>query len=239
MAPVLINPSRFGAGAGGAYPAAVLADAPQVYWRLGEPSGTTAADASGFGRDGTYTNTPVLGTAGLLTGDTDTSMGVNANAGHCASIASASWMNVSAFTIELLIYLTSATDTGQGDALASRYGPAGFQWLLWRNTAGKLAIQTKNSGGTTLNVADPATASLSTRYHVASTWDGSTLRLYVNGVSVGTPVAMTSIIASTVAMEVGRYSGTNGTTPGGRLDEFAFYDTALSGAQIAAHYAAA
>src|SRR3990167_9688359 len=38
------------------YPAYVAADGALAHWRLGESSGTTAADASGNGRTMTYTN---------------------------------------------------------------------------------------------------------------------------------------------------------------------------------------
>ena len=43
------------------YSDVILADSPQAYYRLGEPSGTTADNAEGTAsRDGTYTNTPAL-----------------------------------------------------------------------------------------------------------------------------------------------------------------------------------
>jgi len=44
------------------------------YWRFGEASGTSAADASGKGHTGTYVNSPTLGVTGLLTGDADTAV---------------------------------------------------------------------------------------------------------------------------------------------------------------------
>ena len=53
------------------YPSTVIADNPSVYWRLGETSGTTAADASGKGRPGTYAGGTVLNQPGALTGDTN------------------------------------------------------------------------------------------------------------------------------------------------------------------------
>ena len=53
---------------GPSYSAAVLVDAPYAYYRLGEASGTTAADSSGNGRHGTYATTNItLGATGLLT----------------------------------------------------------------------------------------------------------------------------------------------------------------------------
>ena len=42
----VVNPYRFSDPAS-AYAAAVLADSPTAYWRLGEASGTTAADEVG------------------------------------------------------------------------------------------------------------------------------------------------------------------------------------------------
>ena len=54
-------------GGGPSYSSSVLADSPLAYWRLGESSGSTAADASGNGRTGSYLNTPTLGAGGALT----------------------------------------------------------------------------------------------------------------------------------------------------------------------------
>lgn len=50
------------------YQAAVLADNPYVYYRLGESTGTVATDASGNGRHGTFLNSPTLGATGFGAG---------------------------------------------------------------------------------------------------------------------------------------------------------------------------
>ncbi|MBE3072480.1 MAG: PKD domain-containing protein, partial [Acidobacteria bacterium] len=47
---------------------AMIGTAPLGYWRVGEASGTNAADVMGA-NDGTYVGSPTLGVAGLLTGD--------------------------------------------------------------------------------------------------------------------------------------------------------------------------
>ena len=60
------------------YPAEVAADTPAGYWRFAEASGLTAIDSSGNANNGTYTNGPVLGVPGALTGNSAVSMdGVN------------------------------------------------------------------------------------------------------------------------------------------------------------------
>ena len=59
------------------YSGEVLADSPRAYWRLGEASGTSAADSSGNNRTGTYLNTPTLSQTGALTADTNTAVAFN------------------------------------------------------------------------------------------------------------------------------------------------------------------
>ena len=58
------------------YRGRVLYDAPVGYWRLGEPSGTVAADASTNGLTGTYVGSPTLAQVGALgaSGDADTAV---------------------------------------------------------------------------------------------------------------------------------------------------------------------
>lgn len=52
-----------------AYREAVLAKNPVAYWRLGESTGTVAADETGNGHDGTYVGNPVLGQPGAISDD--------------------------------------------------------------------------------------------------------------------------------------------------------------------------
>ena len=73
--PVTITATSSGGGTG--YSQTVLADSPRAYWRLGEASGTSAADASGNGRTGSYVASPTLGVPGALTGDSNTAVGFN------------------------------------------------------------------------------------------------------------------------------------------------------------------
>jgi len=71
-----ITPPLIGS-VGADYDRLVLGDGPIAYWRLGEPSGTNANDETANNRDGTYVNTPTLGVAGNLVGDSDTAVSFN------------------------------------------------------------------------------------------------------------------------------------------------------------------
>jgi hypothetical protein len=59
------------------YSGVVLAKGPVAYWRLGEASGPTAADASCNGYDGTYLGNPTFGQPGAIVNDPDTAIGLN------------------------------------------------------------------------------------------------------------------------------------------------------------------
>src|SRR5690348_7032901 len=123
------------------YSAEVLADSPLAYWKLDETSGTSAADSSGNSRTATYGGGGVGGTSLLTSGAGHSLALTESGTTTYATIASASWMNQTSITIEALVKITSSVDGANGDAIVSRYAGSGFSWLLWRNTAGKLAVQ--------------------------------------------------------------------------------------------------
>lgn len=86
------------------------------------------------------------------------------------------------------------------------------------------------------------TATLDAWSHVVAVWTGSAGRLYVNGAladATNDPSRSGNYNASpTATFSVGAYD--NGLSPyNGRVDEIAYYPTALSAAAIAAHFQAA
>jgi hypothetical protein len=77
LAGVMLGPLVKTVQASDQYSSVVLAKGPVGYWRLGEASGPTAADASGNGYDGTYVGNPIFGQAGAIMNDADTAIGLN------------------------------------------------------------------------------------------------------------------------------------------------------------------
>jgi hypothetical protein len=78
------------------------------------------------------------------------------------------------------------------------------------------------------------------RHHVALTYDGTTYRLYIDGVADGTLASATAPKTTTSdPMGIGYRSGASNEFFNGVIDEVAVYNTALSAARIAAHSAAA
>ena len=116
-----------------------------------------------------------------------------------------------------------------GWAFFQRDAGTGWNWRLYNGNGSQVGWNL--TGGT---------ATLDAWSHVVGVWDGTTAQLYVNGVDTaaantgpGGYVASTSAIWSVGAYDVGATAST------GYVDDIAFYGTALSPAQILAHYNAA
>ena len=77
---------------------------------------------------------------------------------------------------------------------------------------------------------------LNTWTHLAATYDGTTLRIFVNGVQVGTRSVSGALLTSTGALRLGGNS-IWGEYFQGRLDDIRIYNRALSAAQIQADMA--
>lgn len=217
------------------YSSEVLADSPLLYWRLGESSGTTAVDASGNSRNGTYNGGPTLGVTGLLTGDSNTAVTFDGVNDYVTGAAPAT---TSAFTIEF--WFKGSASGGQ--LLMTRYPSTSGQRLFYvgvgsGGAAGKVEFAVKNNAGVEASVFGATLIGAGAR-HIVCTYDGSASRIYLNGSLDGTSTTVTGALASvSPALEVAARTASP-TFMAGTFDEVALYNTALSGARISAHYSA-
>jgi len=67
--------------------AAVAADSPSAWWRLGEPVGSVVAQDQVGGHDGVFQAGVTLGVAGLIGGDPDTAASFDGSSGRVAGPA--------------------------------------------------------------------------------------------------------------------------------------------------------
>jgi PKD repeat protein len=226
-------------GGSGTYQDAVLADAPAAYWRLGEASGTTAADASGHGRTGSYVNTPSLGQVGALVGDSNTSVGFEGTSEH-VTVPYTSALNTPSSSLEAWVYPTGGQ--GRFRAVVSNrdylvgatrgsilYASASDTWQYWIG----------NGSGSWTVIGGPAVA-LNQWTHLVGTYDGTTARLYVNGALVSSVATAHTVNPSRpLRIAAGANERTADYLLPGRVDEVAVYSTALSAARVTAHRNAA
>jgi hypothetical protein len=217
------------------YSSTVLADSPLAYYRLGDLSGATMTDSSGSARNGSYQNAPTLGAAGALTGDTDKSVTFNGGTQFC-DVPYAAWMNVAAMTVEAWVKTTDTTNYKSiWDRDSTNSTQRVFQFRKENtNKLGFIII-----AGANPSVVSSRTISDGNWHHVACTYDGANLRLYVDGAADGvtaTTQALTQPTATNLRLAV-NLSVSGGTAYwNGGIDEAAFYGTALSATRIQAHY---
>lgn len=222
---------------GEAYRTAVLADSPVSYWRLSESSGTTATDTQGA-HNGTYTGGFTLGAAGRFPGNTAVTL--NGSTG-CVAIGTLNLANQSAFSYEAWIKYTTAGTAGT--IFSETKTAAGNPYVgLFLGATEKLQIDQRNdaAGETTFDATSGSALNDGNYHHVVLTRSGSTFALYQDGASVGSTSLTQGSIATFNASTIGALRRTTNTEffPG-TIDEVAVYNTTLSSARVAAHFAAA
>ena len=212
------------------YATTVLADNPIGYWRLGESSGTTAADGSGHGLNGSYVGGVTLGQPGALMHDTDTAVAFNGSSGACTVSDNSALRLNGTFTIEFWAKEKAFANSWPGLVVKGASGTAnGF--LIWYSSNGTLHFKRNN-----VDVATPAGAIVTTAWHAYDvTYDGSTLRWYVDGTQVASRAVAFPANAGTDPLQFGRGDQFGNEA----MDEVAVYATTLSPSRITAHYSAA
>ncbi len=232
------TPTPVGTSAVSSYQSAVLADNPVSYWRLGELSGTTAAD-SVDGNPGTIKGGVTLGAAGALVGDSDTAMTFNGSYAYINITDNANLNITGDFTLEAWAKLASLD--GVSRAVVHKGGTSGYSTWQYRLsvTSGNVWRGTVYIGGKSFDVTDSGTPTLNGWDYLVLTRSGSTPTLYVNGVSVATGTANGALNSGTGILAIGRTGSSSSHYFNGSIDEVAIYGAALSASRILAHYNAA
>jgi glucose/arabinose dehydrogenase len=208
----------------------VIADGAQVYWRLADTSGIVTADEVGT-RTGWYGGGVTRGVAGALTTDTNAAVTLDGTSGYVGvPSGNAPSVGNGPFSIEFWVKRGSATGL---HPIIDR-GPGGYQ-IQFSSTTNKLTLAQNGTGNIVAETT--TTTDTTTWHHFVITKDGSTVRIYRDGVDVTGTVTNRTLTNPTTNLWLGRW---NDGTRYGRisLDEVAIYGVALSAQQVAAHYAA-
>lgn len=208
------------------YSSVVSGLSPRAFWLFEETSGTSAADDTGNSRTMTYAAGATLAQAGLYTGSTYSVKGGGSGAG-AASIAYASgWMSTTAFTVGGWVTPTNTADIA---GLFSQWGTHG--WIVWQRR-GKIGLVTQTS---TQQESDGSPILLNKPTHIMVRLSSGVVDLFINGAKKATITLSSSFsgsFGSSPALELGRYNG--GGYTNAKFDGFAYFDSALSDANILA-----
>ncbi len=205
-----------------------------AYWPMSEGSGTTTADASGNGHNGTLVSDASwsAGIPGVTFG------GVNGrvNVGNFDVAGSA-------ITLAALVRSDNLGNCpGYNDCriISKATGQQGqdhyFMLSTFSTNGGattSLRFRLKTGGITTTLIANAGTIANNQWVHAAAVYDGTTMRLYLNGVQVGS-TAKSGALTTNPGVSV--WIGDNPTNTGagsiqawdGQIDEVRVYDRALS-----------
>lgn len=231
------------------YRTEVLADSPLAYLRLGEASGTTAADEQAT-HAGTYVNTPTLGATGAVAGDTAATFDRTAS-------ERVDWTTLGTFGQSLLTasfeFWVKTSDTTNQAAVFGAFNTG-------TTLAAQVLLNSNNSGGASsgstyfylrTNDGLQFQASIATNiydgawHHVV--WvveSNTTYSVYVDGASQTVTYNLTQWGATpslanfgfALALAARNLRGTPDLYAATSLDEVAFYTSRLTSTRVQAHY---
>jgi hypothetical protein len=202
------------------------------YWKLDDGAGTTVTDSSGYGHDGTFTHgspswsTDVPGSVAFhdpyaldfTRADSDRVYVPNtSDIDEMQQFTLAAWVKLTTMDAVVMRFVTLG-----GEKACLRYdgasggGPGQLQFFMQDENSN--FYNTRKNGA-----LDPADGWV----HVAGTYDGSTMRLYLDGVEQDT-----TDVSATLKTGNGVVFSSTGEGLDGLLDNVRVYDRALSVAEI-------
>ena len=215
----------------------ILSYLPLGYWRLGETSGTTAADSSDYGRDGTYTGTFTLGRPSLIPSDEDNfALGCGSGTGY-VSVPAGDAIPVSGKTLVFAFKMTSLSTfsylVGIGDyTIIGRRGVSPYI-----NTNGTISIEFYDGNFRHIHFPGFA-ATVGVTYRIALRFNTSqSVSLFVNGTLISTQTTTYNMNAEPgQKVRIGAAYNTAFPSPSqgvlkGDIDEFAILPSLLTDEQ--------
>jgi PKD repeat protein len=216
-----------------AYGAAVYNDDPTLYWRLGESTGSAAADSGQQENPGTYAGGVTQGLTGALSGVNNSAASFGAGSGVSSN---AQFNNPATYSLETWFNTTTTVGgklIGFGNAQTGQ--SSSYDRHVYMQDDGTLVFGTYTGQLNTVTSGSPYNDG--NWHHAVAIQSSGGMKLYVDGVLVGTN-------PQTGAQDYSGYWRIGGDTTwsssspwfNGKLDEVAVYSSALSAQDIANHY---
>jgi hypothetical protein len=188
-----------------------------------EGSGSTLADQSGNGNNGT-----ISGATWTTAGKFGNALVFNGTNAVVTVPNSASLQLTTGMTLAAWVYPTTA--------------PTGWRSVVTKNVDRYFLMASSDQGNRPavggiwtaggLNVFGTAVLAVNTWTHMAATFDGAVVRFYINGVQVASQPQTTPLASTTGTLQIGGDSYPNEFFAG-RIDEVRIYNKALTAAQVA------
>ncbi|MFT3932109.1 MAG: T9SS type A sorting domain-containing protein [Chitinophagaceae bacterium] len=203
-----------------------------AYYRMNENAGTTTASASTntSGLTGTLVGTPTWSTSPIQFKPNSLSFdGVD----DVVTIPYNSSLDIStAITLEAWVYATKTT--GIQNVISKSNATTNTGYIFPRTDDGWANVNMYLFIGGAWKIVSAAYPSMNAWHHLAATYDGATMKLYIDGI-LKNSVAQTGLIATnTNALSLGNQIGFSSEYFGGAADEMRIWNVARTQAQIQA-----
>ena len=194
---------------------------PVGWWKLDENTGASANDSSGNNHPGTLTNGPTW-TTGYI-GQAVNFDGVD----DYISIGDSDLFSPTRLTVYAWIKRTG----NSGRIVSKDNNPTTRGWEFKLTTTNTVELTIWNQSGVLKTVNGGATVDTNW-HHVAGTWDGTTIRTYLDGVQQNSgSLSGTSVNNSSVPLEIGRAQwGIDYFS--GQIDDVRVYDRARDASEV-------
>ncbi|MDQ3562960.1 MAG: DUF1929 domain-containing protein, partial [Pseudomonadota bacterium] len=191
-----------------------------------EGSGTAVADASGNGNAGT-----TIGATWSAQGKYGSALVFNGTSAR-VNVPDAPTLDITAaMTLEAWVYPTATSTIWRTILAKEQTEDLAYALFAQAPTLPVAGYNTSTTSANRQGAIGPSALPLNTWTHLAGTYDGNTVRLYVNGAEVANQPATGAIITSTHPLSIGSNT-VWGQYFTGRLDEIRVYGRALSPAEI-------
>jgi hypothetical protein len=191
-------------------------------YAFNETSGATAKDATGHGLTGT-----VSGATWVAAGKYGRALSFDGDKDQVTIADNTRLDLTTGMTLEAWVQPT--TTSGWRTVMAKEQGDGMVYGLFGSSDTGKAAADVFTTSG--FNTRATTALSTSTWTHVAATFNGSTLTIYINGVASSSRSVSGPLKTSTGVLRLGGTSAL-GQWFKGRIDEVRIYNKALTAAQI-------
>ncbi len=208
------------------------------WWPLYEGSGTTAHDGSGNRDNGTLS-----GNANWASGYFGSALSFDGSSGRVDVPNSPALQPGNSVSVGA--YVKANGTPGAFKYIVAKGDNACFasSYALYTGANSGLEFYVSQNGGMTYNISPDAGAGIwdGNWHFVVGTYDGHSVRLYVDGKQVGSGTAATGSISYNLPngndLWLGHYDGCQGFDFQGSIDEPTVWSTALSAQQISGGYA--
>jgi len=221
--------------AAGTYAAAVLADEPLMYLRLGEKGGAIAVDATKNANNGSLGSGHSFGVPGVIAGDPDTALRLNGVASGIDLGKRFDFVGTQPYTVEVWTKI-ELTDQSFRHLYKKSAEPLTGREAYGLYVFGDEIVYERYTSNVKASVAIDVAPYLNRWIHLVTTYDSASLRMYIDGVEVRIKPDARPQQTIDGNFWIGCDEELNSGVVKGDLDEVAVYDKALSAARVKAHY---